>query len=56
VVWIFATAIVALSQIYFLLNPLARQPASVAHLEMIFLGCALIGLIGSIIMLVRREP
>ncbi|MDI3469133.1 MAG: hypothetical protein OJF62_001196 [Pseudolabrys sp.] len=54
--WIFATAILVLLQVYFLLHPLANQPASVARLEMLFLGCALSGLIGAIIMLVRREP
>lgn len=54
--WIFATAVLTLFQVYFLLHPLANQPASVARLELIFLCCALSGLIGSIIMLVRREP
>jgi hypothetical protein len=54
-VWIVATAAVALLQIYFLIGRL-NQPASVARLEWIFLACAVVGLIGSLVMLTRKEP
>jgi hypothetical protein len=53
--WILVTAALAASQVYFLVLPDRAHPPTIVALEYIFLACAVIGLIGSIMMFLRRE-
>lgn len=53
--WILITTALAASQIYFLTAPSNAHPEPVFAMEYLFLACALIGLIGSIMMFLRSN-
>lgn len=49
------TTALAASQIYLLSEPVDAHPAPLFAMEWLFLGCGLIGLVGSIMMFVRSK-
>ena len=53
--WILLTTALAASQIYFLSAPGNAHPQPVFAMEYLFLACAVIGLMGSIMMYWRSD-